>query len=126
MTPKERKKIYGEVSLYALCVGVIAFVYPLPLSFFAKSKEVYYFLSCALYALALIVPAITGLFLNRGKMPSPERKKLKYPPAAAVIFLAFLLISAYINFFVIYPLGASGIFVNVFKTGKHSANSLVV
>lgn len=116
MTPKERKKIYFEVSLYAFCVGLIAFLSPLPASFLAgDSRERYLFIYCGFYAAALMLPALSGLLFSRKKMPPPEKKKLKYPPAAAAIFLAFMLISAYINFFAIYPLGASGIFVNVFN-----------
>ena len=122
MTPKERKKLYCEVSLYSLCVGLIIVLSTYPASFLSGgSKEAYLFLYCAFYAFALIGPALTALFFSRKKMTPLKRKKLKYPPAAAVIFLAFLLISAYINFLAIYPLGTSGIFVNVFNLTEVSS-----
>jgi len=112
MPVHQRRKIYGSVFSAALAVGLLIQFMPFLLYAFFDQYIVIELGITAIYALALLIPAAVWYCFAKNDMPSLDKNRLKYPPAAIFISLGVITVAAYVNYFAVVPFSASGIFVN--------------
>lgn len=113
MPVHQRRKIYDSVFASALAVGIIMQFLPFLLYAFFDQYVILEGGVTVIYALALLIPASVGHLLGKNDMPSLEKKRLIYPPAAIFISLGAITVAAYVNYFMIAPFSAAGVFVNI-------------
>ena len=112
MPVHQRRKIYGSVFSAALAVGLLIQFMPFLLYAFFDQYVILELGITAIYALALLIPAAVWYCFAKNDMPSLDKNRLKYPPAAIFISLGVITVAAYVNYFAVVPFSASGIFVN--------------